>query len=80
MLPICSVRPCTKEANDYAQIFEDQRDIYEFGQTWSLEVYEQKERNLKTYRTDMNQQRDWKQAGPHTQRCQTLHFIQHAPK
>ena len=47
-------------ANEYAQIFEEQRVIYEFGQTWDVEEYRTKERDLTSYRADMNRQRDWK--------------------
>ena len=50
-----------KSADEYAQIFEDQRVIYEFGKTWDVEEYRTRDRDLGTYRQDMNQQREWKQ-------------------
>jgi dynein heavy chain len=47
-------------ADEYVKIFEDQRVIFDFGKTWDVEEYRTKERDLGTYRQDMNQQRDWK--------------------
>jgi len=44
---------------EYAEQFEDLRVVYKFGLSWNQEEYEQKPKDLPTFRADMRVQRNW---------------------
>ena len=44
---------------EYAKQFEDLRVVYKFGLSWNQEEYEQKPKDLPTFRADMRVQRNW---------------------
>ncbi|KAG1661620.1 hypothetical protein FOA52_002850, partial [Chlamydomonas sp. UWO 241] len=45
---------------EYVTIFEDYRKVYDFGRTWSYEVYSNEAKTLREIRRDMHRQREWR--------------------
>eukprot|EP00898_Chlorokybus_atmophyticus_P003847 jgi/Chlat1/4463/Chrsp29S04567 len=48
------------EALQYAQIFEENRDIYTFGKTWRPEAHAAEKHTLKEFRDDLYKQKEWR--------------------
>jgi dynein heavy chain len=46
-------------AAQVAQIFEEFREVHEFGQTWNFTAYQEEQPNLAKMSKDMNRLRDW---------------------
>lgn len=49
-----------KAAQEYVQVFEDYRKVYDFGRDWSYEDYSSKSKTLRDIRRDMHKMKEWR--------------------
>ncbi|CAM6082177.1 unnamed protein product [Calypogeia fissa] len=48
------------EARKYAQIFEEHRDLFAFGESWDFEAYANEKHTVRQYREELARQREWR--------------------